>query len=96
MKMELALSGEEESDGPTTIVALDEGKIEGTGAEKVFTNEGTANECVPVCGAPDKVEGIEDSAPPESRSIAEQSKVNIPTVTRSTRHAQEKSANPRN
>lgn len=54
MKVELALSGEEESDGPTTDIALDEGRIEGTGAEKVFTNEGTANKCVPVCGAPDR------------------------------------------
>ena len=38
MKVELALNGEEESDGPTTVVALEEDKIEGTGAEKVFTN----------------------------------------------------------
>ena len=71
MKVELALSSEEETDGPTTDIALDEGRIERTGAEKVFTNEGTANKCVPVCGAPDKVEGVEESAPPESRSIAE-------------------------
>lgn len=32
--MELALNGEEESNGPTTVVALDEGKIEGTGPGK--------------------------------------------------------------
>ena len=63
MKVELAPSGEEERDGPTTVLALDEGKIERTGAEKVFTNEGTANECVPVCGAPDMVEGINERAP---------------------------------
>lgn len=71
MKVKLALSGEEERDGPTTVVAVDEGKIERTGAEKVFTNEGTANECIPVCGAPDRVEGINERGPPESRSITE-------------------------
>ena len=71
MEVELALNGEEESDGPTTVVALEEGKIEGTGAEKVFTNEGTANDCVPVFGAPDKVEEIDESVPPEFKSIAE-------------------------
>lgn len=71
MKAELALSGGEERDGPTTVVVLDKGKTEQTGAEKVFTNEGTANECVPVCGAPDRVKGIDERAPPESRSIAE-------------------------
>ena len=53
MKVELALNGEEKRDKLTTVVALDEGKIEGTWEVKVFTNEGTANDCVPVFGAPD-------------------------------------------
>lgn len=53
MKVELVLNGEEKSDELTTVVALDEGKIEGTWAAKVFPNEGTANDCVPVFGAPD-------------------------------------------
>ena len=34
-KVELALNGEEESNGPTAVVALHEGKIKGTGAEKL-------------------------------------------------------------
>lgn len=48
-----ALNGEEKRDKLTTVVALDEGKIEGTWEVKVFTNEGTANYYVPVFGAPD-------------------------------------------
>ena len=38
MKVELALNGKVESEGPTAGGALEEGKIEGIGAGKVFTN----------------------------------------------------------
>ena len=39
MKAELAQKGDVEIDGPTAVVALEEGKIAVTGAEKVFTNK---------------------------------------------------------
>ena len=40
MTVEFAPNGDVEIEGPTAVVALEEGKIAVTGAEKVFTNKG--------------------------------------------------------
>ena len=69
--MEFAPNGDVEIDGPTAVVALEEGKIAVTAAEKVFSNKGTTKDCVPVLGAPDGIGDIDEGAPPEAKSIAE-------------------------
>lgn len=71
MKVEFAPNGDVEIDGPTAVVALEEGKIAVTGAEKAFTNKGTTKDYVPVLGAPDGFGDIDEGVPPEAKSIAE-------------------------